>query len=94
MATRRKAHPDHYQTHPAAPHDGELPHGRPRGEKSERASHPGQRTAEPTSIRAGERAVHALLLHCVQCGASAAVIGGQTVNVCKECGGASYRLSA
>jgi len=91
MSTRRKAHPDHYQTHPAVPHDATLqPRQRPDG-RGEKPQHQGPEEGVHAMVRAGERASRPLVLHCAQCGTSAAVLAGQQVAICRECGGAVYR---
>jgi hypothetical protein len=95
MSTRRKAHPDHYQTHPAVPHEpGTQPRHYPRPPAGERHAPHRPRQGEHGVMRAGEHASHPLVLHCAQCGASAAVLADQQVAVCRECGGETYRLSA
>ncbi len=92
MATRRKAHPDHYHTNPPPPQDAEL-------HRKEHRPQPGpERPGRPEphaegQVRAGDKARHAVALHCARCDSRIAVLADQHVPVCPHCGGKLYRAA-
>lgn len=92
MSTRRKAHTDHYHTNPAPPHEPALQPKKhpasPGGARPFRSGPP-----DEGAVRAGDRARHALSLHCTHCESRIAVLADQHVPVCPHCGGTAFRTA-
>ena len=94
MGTKRKAHPDHYQTQPSAAHERELQ--RNEYEKLKSGREPPHRQAREGrhQVRAGEHLGHTATLRCEQCGAEVVRLAGQAVAACSTCQGEAFHVLA
>ena len=95
MATKRKWHPDHYQTHPQAMPDESLHRQEVRKlRKAETAplkTHVGGRRKEKL-IHAGEPLEHDVAVVCARCEVGHGFSAGSVVTPCPNCRFDTYRV--
>lgn len=92
MATRRKAHPDHYQVRPV-PYPDKSAYRRAAEELKAPSGMRGPASGArgESRIMAGERLRRARLLICDSCGSETPFLAGQRIETCPGCGGSAYR---
>jgi ribosomal protein L37AE/L43A len=94
MGTKRKAHPDHYQTQPIPAHEPELQKSEYVKLKSAREPPHRPGRGERHRVRAGEHLGHTATLRCEKCGAEVVRLAGQTVGACSTCQGELFHALA
>ncbi len=93
MGTKRKHHPDHYQTRPPTPPDKGLQRRETAWQhRQETPPHVAKGHGEPPYVEAGFLLEHAAVLHCAACGAETAWEAHSVLGPCAACGAHRYRV--